>query len=134
MFVGALDNPLIFLVTIFDCFPCFRGVYIVGNMAKMRTSKRFLATTVARKQNTSVSKETSGMKWIKDFPKIRLQHVLGSPSQYICMTTTFSYTKERITLKGFSYEFCKLYVTPVHARSTTGKMIKPKPTTTVQEQ
>ena len=72
MFVGALDNPLIFLVTIFDCFPCFRGVYIVGNMAKMRTSKRFLATTVARKQNTSVSKETSGMKWIKDFLKTQI--------------------------------------------------------------
>ena len=42
MFVGALDTPLIFLVTIFDCFPCFRGVHIVGNMAKMRTSKRLL--------------------------------------------------------------------------------------------
>ena len=42
MFVGVLDTPLTFLVTIFDCFPCFRAVQIVDNKAKRWISKREL--------------------------------------------------------------------------------------------
>ena len=42
MFVGALDTPLIFFVTIFDYFPCFWGVQIVGHKAKRQISKQEL--------------------------------------------------------------------------------------------
>ena len=52
--------------------------------------------------------------FLKIFSKFTLQHLLESPSKYSYRSTTCNFAKERTTLKGFSYEFCELYATPVH--------------------